>query len=36
MDARCAHMGADLGCGRIAGDEIVCPYHNWRYGPDGV
>jgi nitrite reductase/ring-hydroxylating ferredoxin subunit len=36
MDARCAHMGADLGCGRVAGDEIVCPYHNWRYGPDGV
>ncbi len=36
MDARCSHMGADLGCGRIADDEIVCPYHNWRYGPDGV
>ena len=36
MDARCSHMGADLGCGRIEGDGIVCPYHNWRYGTDGV
>ncbi len=36
LDARCAHMGADLGCGRIEGDGIVCPYHNWRYGADGV
>ena len=36
MDAHCAHMGADLGCGRIDGDAVVCPYHNWRYGADGV
>lgn len=36
MDAHCSHMGADLGCGRIEGDAVVCPYHNWRYGPDGV
>jgi aminopyrrolnitrin oxygenase len=36
MDARCAHMGADLGCGKVEGDTVVCPYHNWRYGIDGV
>lgn len=36
MDARCSHMGADLGCGRVEGEAIVCPYHNWRYGSDGV
>ena len=36
MDARCSHMGADLGCGRIDGDAVVCPYHNWRYGADGI
>lgn len=36
MDARCSHMGADLGCGRVEGEGIVCPYHNWRYGPNGV
>ncbi len=36
MDARCSHMGADLGCGRVEGDAIVCPYHNWSYGADGL
>ena len=36
MDARCSHMGADLGCGQVQGDAIVCPYHNWRYGSDGL
>ena len=36
MDAHCSHMGADLGCGRVEGDAVVCPYHNWRYGTDGV
>jgi len=36
MDARCSHMGADLGCGRIDGHAIVCPYHNWSYGSDGI
>lgn len=36
MDARCSHMGADLGCGHTEGDTVVCPYHNWRYGLDGV
>jgi nitrite reductase/ring-hydroxylating ferredoxin subunit len=36
MDARCSHMGADLGCGRVEGDSVVCPYHNWSYGADGI
>ena len=36
MDARCAHMGADLGCGHVENGAIVCPYHEWRYGADGV
>ena len=22
--------------GRVEGDEIVCPYHGWRYGADGA
>jgi nitrite reductase/ring-hydroxylating ferredoxin subunit len=35
MDAHCAHMGADLGCGHVEGDAVVCPYHHWRYGRDG-
>jgi nitrite reductase/ring-hydroxylating ferredoxin subunit len=36
MDAHCSHMGADLGCGRVDGDTIVCPYHNWSYQADGL
>src|SRR6267142_949575 len=35
MDGRCAHLGADLGGGRVSGEAIQCPYHNWEYGPDG-
>jgi phenylpropionate dioxygenase-like ring-hydroxylating dioxygenase large terminal subunit len=35
MDARCSHFGADLGGGRVKGDSIQCPYHGWKYGPDG-
>jgi nitrite reductase/ring-hydroxylating ferredoxin subunit len=35
MDASCSHLGADLGCGRITGESIQCPYHNWKYGVDG-
>jgi nitrite reductase/ring-hydroxylating ferredoxin subunit len=36
MDANCAHMGADLGCGKVVGETIQCPFHNWLYGADGV
>jgi nitrite reductase/ring-hydroxylating ferredoxin subunit len=36
MDARCAHLGADLGCGTVVGETIQCPFHHWRYGSDGV
>jgi nitrite reductase/ring-hydroxylating ferredoxin subunit len=36
MDARCAHLGADLGCGTVVGDTLQCPFHNWRYGTNGV
>lgn len=35
LDARCSHLGADLGLGRVIGDSIQCPFHNWRYGVDG-
>lgn len=28
---RCLHQGADLADGVIAGDDIVCPLHGWRY-----
>jgi nitrite reductase/ring-hydroxylating ferredoxin subunit len=35
MDAHCSHLGADLGLGRVVGESIQCPFHNWRYGVDG-
>ena len=44
MDAYCPHMGTHLGGnttsyvvidGQIEGDSIRCPYHAWRFGPDG-
>lgn len=31
----CIHRGTALSLGWTNGDEIVCPYHGWRYGADG-
>lgn len=36
MDARCSHLGSDLGAGRIVADGLRCPFHDWEYGCDGV
>jgi 3-ketosteroid 9alpha-monooxygenase subunit A len=37
LDAHCPHLGAHLGRGgRVAGDTIQCPFHGWRFGPDGA
>jgi len=35
LDAACAHLGADLGRGKVDGERIVCPYHHWEYAADG-
>ena len=45
MDAHCPHMGTHLAKNttsfviqdgtRVEGDNIRCPYHAWRFGPDG-
>jgi len=45
LDASCKHMGTHLTANntaiivtsgqQIEGDSIRCPYHGWRYGPDG-
>ena len=35
LDAYCRHMGGDLSKGEIKGDEISCPFHDWRWGGDG-
>ena len=31
----CIHRGSPLSLGWIDGDQIVCPYHGWRYSSDG-
>jgi 3-ketosteroid 9alpha-monooxygenase subunit A len=36
IDAYCPHMGADLSLGCVKGDSIVCPFHSWSWGGDGV
>jgi nitrite reductase/ring-hydroxylating ferredoxin subunit len=34
---RCAHRGASLSMGRVAGEAIQCPYHGWEWaGEDGA
>jgi phenylpropionate dioxygenase-like ring-hydroxylating dioxygenase large terminal subunit len=35
LDARCSHLGANLGYGRVTGELLECPFHNWKYGTDG-
>lgn len=35
IDAYCRHMGGDLSQGNVKGDEIACPFHDWRWGGDG-
>lgn len=37
LDAICPHLGAHLGVGgRVVGDRVVCPFHAWEFGTDGV
>jgi nitrite reductase/ring-hydroxylating ferredoxin subunit len=31
FDNNCAHMGVALSRGRLEGDTVVCPMHNWAY-----
>src|ERR1700691_3602013 len=35
LDAYCRHMGGDLTQGTIKGDDIACPFHDWRWGGNG-
>lgn len=35
LDGYCRHMGGDLTQGSVKGDEIACPFHDWRWGGDG-
>jgi nitrite reductase (NADH) small subunit len=31
FDNNCAHMGVALSSGRIDGETVTCPLHNWAY-----
>jgi phenylpropionate dioxygenase-like ring-hydroxylating dioxygenase large terminal subunit len=36
LEAHCKHLGAHLGHGgTVVGDCVECPFHGWRWGPDG-
>jgi 3-ketosteroid 9alpha-monooxygenase subunit A len=35
LDGYCRHMGGDLTQGEVKGDEVACPFHDWRWGGDG-
>jgi phenylpropionate dioxygenase-like ring-hydroxylating dioxygenase large terminal subunit len=36
FDAYCPHLGAHLGYGgKVAGDDITCPFHAWRFDCEG-
>jgi len=33
----CPHQGAHLAYGgKVNGEDLVCPFHGWRWGPDGT
>jgi len=35
LDGYCRHMGGDLTMGTIKGNNVACPFHDWRWGGDG-
>lgn len=35
QSAVCPHMGAALHGGRVVDGAVECPFHRWRFGPDG-
>jgi 3-ketosteroid 9alpha-monooxygenase subunit A len=37
LEAHCKHLGAHIGHGGAVVDDCVeCPFHGWRWGPDGT
>ncbi|MDA3644010.1 3-ketosteroid-9-alpha-hydroxylase subunit A [Saccharopolyspora indica] len=35
LNAYCPHMGGDLSRGEVKGDEVACPFHDWRWSGSG-
>jgi 3-ketosteroid 9alpha-monooxygenase subunit A len=35
LNGYCPHMGGDLTMGTIKGDEVACPFHDWRWSGSG-
>ncbi|AQT82451.1 3-ketosteroid-9-alpha-hydroxylase [Mycolicibacterium litorale] len=31
LDGYCRHLGADLAMGSVKGDNVACPFHDWRW-----
>lgn len=36
IDPYCPHLGAHLGLAKVEGDDLVCPFHFFAFGPDGA
>ncbi|WP_245550272.1 Rieske 2Fe-2S domain-containing protein [Nocardia niigatensis] len=35
LDAYCRHLGGDLAMGEVKGDDVACPFHDWRWNGAG-
>lgn len=35
LNGYCPHMGGDLTMGTVKGDEVACPFHDWRWSGNG-
>ena len=36
LDARCPHLGADLGMGTVDHNAVRCAFHGWTFDGDGI